>query len=86
MTTIDVDVLIHIKRISEIMNPIQMFSFFDFQDQGIDKMEVRFAASFLQIFNVGLANGRHRLQNGMKFGPSYGSPRFRRTSRLMVDV
>jgi hypothetical protein len=24
----------------------------------------------------------HRLENGMKFGLSYGSPRFRRTSRL----
>jgi len=30
MATIDIDVLIHIKRIGEIMNPIQMFSFFDF--------------------------------------------------------
>jgi len=30
MATIDVDVLFYIKRVSKIMNPIQMFSFFDF--------------------------------------------------------
>ncbi len=55
MATINIDVLIYIKRISEIMNPIEMLFGFNFQDKGVDRMKIRFSASFLQIFNVGMA-------------------------------
>ena len=34
MTTIDVDIVFHIKRIGEIMNPIKVFSLLEFPGQG----------------------------------------------------
>jgi hypothetical protein len=40
MAPININVFTHIKRVREIMNPIKMFSFFDFQHQGINQVKL----------------------------------------------
>jgi len=52
MATINVEILIHIKRIGEVMNPTKILFGCNFQDKMADRIKIHFSTPFLQIFNV----------------------------------